>query len=259
MPRKIPASPSPPLNIEPGSSTAFPFNVEYRLSRVAKYLRGGLWLDYGCADGGYTASLIDHGATAAIGVDVIPERVEAASAAYPAIPFYLAQPGDGLPMFESESFDGIFMNEVLEHVADEADTLCDLRRILKPGGYLVVISPNRGFPFEGHSIRLGRWTSKRPTPLVPWLPRSLTDRWVTARNYWPLELRETISSAGFDITESGFIMPVFERYQWLPEFLSTSFRRYVSSLDHFPGIRRLGVSNLVVARRRNWTAASGSS
>ena len=46
------------MEIEPGSSTASPFNAEYRLGRISKYVKGGDWLDYGCADGGYTAGLL---------------------------------------------------------------------------------------------------------------------------------------------------------------------------------------------------------
>jgi SAM-dependent methyltransferase len=240
------------VKIEAGCSTAFPFNVQYRLGRIAQYVNGGDWLDYGCADGGYTQALLDSGARTATGIDVDADRVEAARKAHPDIPFYVRQ-NEGLPHtdnpYADHLFDGVFMNEVFEHVADEQETLREVHRLLKPGGLLIIISPNRGFPFEGHTIHIGNWSSKAPTPLIPWLPKMLTDRWVTARNYWHNELCGIIYSGGFMIVQSGFIMPVFEGYPWVPAASAEWFRRHVNRIDHLPLIRRVGVSNLVVARR----------
>jgi ubiquinone/menaquinone biosynthesis C-methylase UbiE len=61
--------------------------------------------------------------------------------------------------FADSSFDRTFVNEVLEHISDEGQTLNELRRVLRPGGVLIVISPNRRFPFEGHTVHVGSWTS----------------------------------------------------------------------------------------------------
>jgi ubiquinone/menaquinone biosynthesis C-methylase UbiE len=235
------------MDIEPGSSTAFPFNVKYRIGRVAEYINGGDWLDYGCADGGYTRALLSIGATTASGIDVVADRIEAARKAHPGITFHMGE-GERLP-FDSSSFDGVFMNEVFEHVSDEARTLREIHRVLRPGGHLILISPNRFFPFEGHTVHIGRWTSSVPTPLIPWLPKVLTDRWVTARNYWPKQLRRQICSNGFAVIEHEFIMPVFEGYPWVPELVAAKFRRHLAWIDRFPGIRSFGVSNLVIARR----------
>jgi ubiquinone/menaquinone biosynthesis C-methylase UbiE len=245
--RRAKRTSQPLLKIEPGGSTAFPFNVQYRFGRVSKYIQGGRWLDYGCADGGYTEHLRLTGAAAVEGVDVDGERIEAARSAHPEISFHVAEEGR-LP-FPDDSFDGVFMNEVFEHVADEHEALEEVHRVLKPGGWLILISPNRGFPFEGHGVHIGGWSSQRPIPLIPWLPRSLTDRWVTARNYWPRELRDTVSSSGFSVIETGFVMPVFENYPWVPAAVVKAFRRHISFIDRCPVIRRAGVSNLVVALR----------
>jgi ubiquinone/menaquinone biosynthesis C-methylase UbiE len=236
------------MKLQAGCSTAFPFNVNYRIMRIANHIQGGDWLDCGCADGGYTHALLAHGAATVSGVDVAPERVKAAQEAYPEIQFKV-NTDDHLP-FQDGSFDGVLMNEVFEHVADEAQTLREIRRVLRPGGRLIVISPNRGFPFEGHTVHIGKWSSKGPTPIIPWLPRAITDRWVTARNYWPSEMRARIRGAGFSIVESGFIMPVFEAWPWMPTRIAEVFRRHISTIDHLPVFRRLGVSNLVVAQRQ---------
>lgn len=236
------------MKIEPGCSTAFPFNVQYRIRRIEKYITNGSWLDYGCADGGYSQALLDAGAGAVTGIDVDSDRIEAARRAHPGISFH-ACTDERLP-FQEASFDGVFMNEVFEHVSDEQRTLQEIRRLLKPRGCLAMMSPNRGFPFEGHTVHIGRWTSRSPTLLIPWLPTMLTDKWVTARNYWPRELRQKVSSNGFELVEVGFIMPVFEAHPWLAVAAAQMFRRHITRIDCLPGIRRAGVSNLIVAQRQ---------
>jgi SAM-dependent methyltransferase len=234
------------MKIEPGSSTASPFNTEYRLARISKYVKGGDWLDYGCADGGYTAGLLALGAESVTGIDTEADRIAEARERHPEITFYSYDDGH---VFPDNSFDGVFMNEVFEHVNDEAETLREVYRMLRPGGVLVLISPNRGFPFEGHTMHIGTWTTRRPTPIVPWLPRSLTNSWVTARNFWPSEIRDQMVDHGFGIIETGFVMPVFEEYSWMPARLTEAFRSRITKIDHLPGISRLGVSNLVVGRK----------
>ncbi len=235
------------MKIEPGSSTAFPFNLKYRINRIGKYIGSGDWLDLGCADGGYSKGLLLAGASSVVGVDVEADRIEAAILAYPEISFFVST--DGAIPFPDNSFDGVLMNEVFEHVANEREALVEVLRTLRPGGHLIVISPNRGFPFEGHRVQIGPWSSTKPTPLLPWLPRFLTDRWVTARNYWPWEIRRIIKAAGFEIVESGYIMPVLEAYPWLPDSVTRGFRRYITAFDHLPLLRIFGVSNLIVGKK----------
>lgn len=229
---------------ERGSSTASPTNVAYRIDRLAHRI-SGQWLDFGCADGGYDEEILARGAEQVYGVDVEADRI--ASAKLRALPNarYYTFDGRTLP-FPDEQFDGVFMNEVFEHVADEGQALGEARRVLKPGGCLALISPNRWFPFEGHGARIFSHRIGYPTPLIPWLPTRLTRSWTNARNYWPGELVGHVRSAGFTIDELGFIWPVFESYPWLPPRALTHYQRHFRSWDHKPVIRRLGVSTMVI-------------
>jgi SAM-dependent methyltransferase len=43
--------------------------------------------------------------------------------------------------YPDESFDFVLANHVLEHVADEARALSELRRVLKPGGFAILQTP----------------------------------------------------------------------------------------------------------------------
>lgn len=119
-----------------GRNTAKPANVAYRVGRIAPYL-SGRWLDFGCAEGGYTSALLNNGAKSVVGVDVEHRRIDEAMARQIPNASFLAFSGSRLDLAD-ESFDGALVNEVLEHVADEQESLREIRRVLKPGGYLIL-------------------------------------------------------------------------------------------------------------------------
>jgi SAM-dependent methyltransferase len=233
------------INNEPerGSATATPLNVSYRVDRISKYLSGH-WLDFGCADGGYDQEMLARGLDAVTGVDVEESRILEAKCRNLLNADYTAFDGMTLP-FENASFDGTFMNEVFEHVADETRALSETFRVLKPGGVLVLISPNRWFPVEGHWINVGS-RSFGPAPLIPWLPERLTRRWTVARNYWPRQLDRQVRNAGFAIMEISFIWPVLETHRWLPPRGVAWYQRHFRRWDHIPGLRKFGLSTMVV-------------
>ena len=52
----------------------------------------------------------------------------------------VAPPGLRLP-FEDEAFDLVTTLDVIEHVDDDVATLAELRRVLRPGGLLLVAVP----------------------------------------------------------------------------------------------------------------------
>ena len=241
-----------PRYLEPGASTAVESNVSYRLSKLRE--RGvlhGAWLDCGCSSGGYTTALARRGADEVIGVDLEADRITRAQANRPPdlmnVSFSCAS-SEELP-FHDERFDGVLLNEVLEHVGDERATLAEIRRVLRPGGVLAVMSPNRYFPFEGHGMRLGGRSINVPIPFLPWLPSALAMRCMRARNYWPAELRDLVRRAGFEILTTESVFPVFEVYPWLPKPVVRRYREAVPRLETLPLVRRFGVSTFVLGRR----------
>ncbi|MBV9828398.1 MAG: class I SAM-dependent methyltransferase [Alphaproteobacteria bacterium] len=243
------SSPSSPGYPHPGGSTAGRTNVEYRLAKLASYnLLKGVWLDCGCADGGYTNALVEWGVDKAVGVDPDEERVHQARLNSRSVAVEFHRCSTLLP-FPDMSFDGVLLNEVLEHVEDEAATLREIKRVLKPAGHLVVMSPNRFFPFEGHGLRVAGVNLPFPVPLVPWLPKSWVLPLMAARNYWPHELKQLVVDAGLKIVDAGYVLPVFEVYPWIPKRLISAYRRMMPAIERTP-LRRFGVSTLVVATRR---------
>ncbi len=237
----------------PGRSTAVGSNVTYRLGKLQEQeLVRGVWLDCGCASGGYTKALTEGGAERAIGIDVDPRRVlgaEQEKNGSKGVLFSCAT-SEALP-FAEHSFDGVLLNEVLEHVRDENLTLEEIFRVLRPGGHLALMSPNRYFPFEGHGMKLLGKVYYFPIPILPWLPSRLAVRFMRARNYWPGELKQLARRAGFEIVASRSILPVLEVYPWLPRPLIKWYRRAMPILEQVPFARRFGVSTLVLAKRPN--------
>jgi 2-polyprenyl-3-methyl-5-hydroxy-6-metoxy-1,4-benzoquinol methylase len=221
--------------------------VDYRLSKLRSLgIVRGAWLDCGCADGGYSEALLDYGAERVAGVDVETERIERARTEREGNVAFEVASAEALP-FEDASFDGLLLNEVLEHVGSEQQVLREVERVLLPGGHLALFSPNRWFPFEGHGLRAGGWVVDVPVPLVPWLPLRLTRRFMRARNYWPWELRALCEAAGLEVRHFATAFPQFEVYRWVPRRIAELYWKGLPVIERLPLVRWLGVSVLIVA------------
>lgn len=100
-------------------------------------------LDFGCGSG-YGTGRISEFAQEAYGADVAGDAVEYAKARYrnDNLHFLKIDPQPPLP-FPDESFDVVLSFQVIEHVSDDDAYLREAHRLLKPGGTLVVITPDR--------------------------------------------------------------------------------------------------------------------
>ena len=99
-------------------------------------------LDIGCGTGKFTAAMAQAGAHT-VGVEVAEAALERARARHPGLDFRLV-PIDGPLPLEDGSFDLVWASEVIEHVADTARWLSEVRRVLAPGGRLLVTTPSHG-------------------------------------------------------------------------------------------------------------------
>ncbi len=48
--------------------------------------------------------------------------------------------------FPDDSFDGVILSEILEHIDDDVAGLREVRRVLKPGGVVAITVPNANYP-----------------------------------------------------------------------------------------------------------------
>lgn len=98
--------------------------------------------------------------------------------------------------FPDNFFDIVFQNEVLEHVEDDVKTIQECLRVLKPGGKIILFTPNRGWPFETHGMFLNGKYYWGNIPLLPWLPKFISKKFAPhVRNYSNKELKSVISQA----------------------------------------------------------------
>ncbi len=98
-------------------------------------------LDLGCGDGNHLLWLMRYG-EAVYGSDYNTIRLARAARRAPATNLYLADILD-YPA-QDDSFDLVFFHHVVEHIPDDQAALATVQRILKPGGLLVLGTPNEG-------------------------------------------------------------------------------------------------------------------
>jgi 2-polyprenyl-3-methyl-5-hydroxy-6-metoxy-1,4-benzoquinol methylase len=112
--------------------------------------------DIGCGEGGLCAELKAAGWPSVAGFDLSRTRVSRARKKQPGIEFHdRAFPDCGVP---ERSLDLVIMDNVVEHLTDPPTTLRSVARSLKPGGQLVLITPNMS---SGQFRLLGRrWTAE---------------------------------------------------------------------------------------------------
>jgi 2-polyprenyl-3-methyl-5-hydroxy-6-metoxy-1,4-benzoquinol methylase len=242
-----------------GSDTATPLNIKKRIKLMAEWidLPKARLLDAGCGAGEYVDALGKTGANVQ-GIEYVEAKVHQWSAKHPGDK--KVQRGDLEKLvFDDETFDAVLLNEVLEHVPNDRVALGEIYRVLKPGGTLILFSPNRVHPFETHgvySLRTGAHRGMARTFMLPWIPNALSKRFVQywARNYWPAELAILVRNAGFRVKHHTYVWQTFENNSGQQ---SETIRRLAPLLrsisqyaEKLPFIRRLGVSQLIIAERQ---------
>src|SRR5947209_13979794 len=99
-------------------------------------------LDLGSGNGDFTAEAA-KGAASVVGVEVAQAAVDRAHARHPELDFRRAPIDGPLPLADG-AFDLVWASEVIEHVADTARWLSEVRRVLAPGGRLLLSTPSHG-------------------------------------------------------------------------------------------------------------------
>jgi SAM-dependent methyltransferase len=139
--------------------------------RAAGQRVDGLVLENGCGVGMYVEKLTSLGSRV-IGLEYDFERALEAGIKSDEI---INAAGEFVPLLSS-TFDLILSHEVIEHVQDDHSAICEMLRLLKPGGRAVIFCPNRGYPFETHGIF---WKGKYifgNILFVNYLPRTLRNK-----------------------------------------------------------------------------------
>ena len=205
-------------------------------------------LDIGCGNARDIIPILRAGARI-VGVDLSEgmihhARLDLAAAGHRDVDLAV---GDAtLLKYPSASFDKILCSEVIEHVPDADAAVAEMSRVLKPGGTLVISTPNRSSWYGFDRYVLWRHVLRR-TWNHPF------DNWRTMR-----DLSALLESHGFQIQTKTTVcyLPGFMLTYWLPGVLQRAVVRVVSNTERLASrfAPTHGYMNVVAAVTRTPTA-----
>jgi 2-polyprenyl-3-methyl-5-hydroxy-6-metoxy-1,4-benzoquinol methylase len=142
-----------------------PVDFTRRCTFLLSHIRAGeRVLDVGCGEGHFASALVNAGAEV-VGVDVAAEPLRRARERHPELDLR-QMPAEGAWPFQDAIFDSVWAGEVIEHVADTAGWLSELRRVLRSGGSLLLSTPDHG------RLQMLRWALEPRTFEVHFDPRA---------------------------------------------------------------------------------------
>ena len=219
----------------PGGASSFPdYDATYYLKREASPTLlaeitavtdlldpepGDQILEVGCGGGALISRLIAHTSCDVVGVDWLHTSVHLARQRSSRA--RLLQ-GDACALpFPDGRFDKVVAQHLIEHFDDTKRVLMEWRRVLKPKGVLVIVTPNIGYPHQ-------EWFEDP------------THRHIFSE----ADLRDQLSGAGFAVNETRIINPYV---------VSLSFQfaaaRYLQFLRRLPWFGDRGMSLVASASR----------
>jgi SAM-dependent methyltransferase len=152
------------VHAEHGYTPAEPFLHELHAAMLRKLERlffrhfaaGSRVLDAGCGRSLFTEIRPDW-PFRIVAADVDFDLLAARKAEFPALRWVV---GDAHPLpFRDATFDGLFAGELVEHLPDPEAGVEEFRRVLRPGGTLVLTTPNR--------LRLANVVDRSERPYSP--------------------------------------------------------------------------------------------
>ena len=124
------------------------FDRDWTLEHLHRYLlacelaAGKTVLDIACGDGYGSAMLARHAAQVT-GVDIDTPTVERARGKYAADNLrFLQGSATDIPL-DDNSVDLVVSFETIEHLTEQDRMLCEIRRVLRPDGFLLISSPDK--------------------------------------------------------------------------------------------------------------------
>jgi 2-polyprenyl-3-methyl-5-hydroxy-6-metoxy-1,4-benzoquinol methylase len=162
---------------------------------LLKMVPTGRILDIGCS-GGYLAERLAGAGSTIIGVELDPPAAERAREFCDEV---LVGDAETIALpFEPASFDAIVCGDLIEHLRDPGALLARVRPLLKPGGRLVLTTPN-----------VANWTIRLQLLFGRF---RYTDRGILDRTHLHLFTRATLAecleTAGYELEVFDYTVPV---------------------------------------------------
>jgi ubiquinone/menaquinone biosynthesis C-methylase UbiE len=184
--------------------------------RLAREENLGVVAEFGCGGGFYTGVLA-AGAERVVATDLAPGMLAIAKQNVTAANVTFQQEDCQQTSFAASSFDTTFLSLVL-HFTEPARALAEMRRILKPGGTLIISNPDpallSGFDrfrwlARGYFYGITRYRTKPP--------RGLFDNALTEKQVCDLLLK-----SGFDIQSTETIRNAAHSYNLPLEYIKAA-------------------------------------
>jgi SAM-dependent methyltransferase len=135
------------LGNDPASELWGEHRSRYRFA--AQFVAGQRVLDIACGSG-FGLSLLHQVGARPLGCDYDAHTLASVRRRQPGTPLVVAD-ATRLPM-RTASMDQVVSFETIEHVPDAQALVAEVRRVLRPGGRLILSTPNREFgPLERHT------------------------------------------------------------------------------------------------------------
>ncbi|MGC4403582.1 methyltransferase domain-containing protein [Methyloversatilis sp. MC4-4] len=126
---------------------------------VAMNLSGERILDIGCGDG-YLLYQFRQSFRELLGLEYSPVRLESARQKLREFAFRpICGSAEKMDELQNDSIDCIVTADVIEHIPDVYEASSEMYRVLKPGGVLVINTPNIAFAVKRLRLLAGRFPS----------------------------------------------------------------------------------------------------
>ncbi len=204
----------------------------------------GRVLENGCGVGMYLQHLAPF-AGSLIGLEFDLER---ASEAHALVPGVSNAACEQLP-FPSASFDVVLSHEVLEHVSNDRLAVEEMVRVLKPGGMIVLFTPNLGYPYETHGVYWrGRYHFGNFL-LIHYLPASWRLKLAPhVRAYSSSAMRKLFIGLPVDLVDRRIIFGAYDNIIYRFPTLGCTLRTILQWMEKTP-LKVFGLSHFWVVQK----------
>ncbi len=176
------------------------------LTRLGAFTTGCKVAEIGAAEGGVLAAFINSGAAEGLATDISAGRLEMGkkinAAIRPGIDFVQHNiMAEEIPAQWERKFDLVLLRDVIEHLDDTHKALINIKKLLKPDGYLFVTFPPYHSPFGGHQHTIGNFMGK--IPYIHLLPDSIFSRIIASGR--PDDIEEVARLSKIQLTPEKFM------------------------------------------------------
>lgn len=177
-------------------------NVVFKKLFKTSDLKGKRFLEVGCGIGYFSNRATDIGAYVT-GIDVGPKLIEICKSKNKSAHFRVGSASD-IP-FKNNIFEVLLSTEVIEHVDDQSKAINEMIRVVKPGGLLVITTPNKLFkPLFDLLSKIGL------------RPYKGNEKW-----FYPWSLRRILVKKGLVVQKEYFFnliypTPILDRFENVP-------------------------------------------